>query len=85
MSNSNPDAGQIEGPTNVVIPRQEYLSCRGCKHYEYAMRQSGRNPVYGHDCKHPKVKKDILKCVNPQGNLLSNRTPDWCPCIKKQI
>lgn len=73
----------MEGPQEIIIPEQRYVTCGRCKHYDHSMIQSGNNPVYSHSCKHPEISS-VFKLLVFSGNLHPNmsgivETPDWCP------
>lgn len=69
-----------EGSKLVVIPVRAYYSCRECKHYDHHMVRSGFDPVYAYDCRHPKIKNNVMYFNPLHGNLNgSDETPDWCP------
>lgn len=71
-----------EGPKEVVIPEQRFLSCWGCVHYDHRMLKSGFNPIYADICEHPDLEPH-MKYYMLEGNLTSNKTPEWCPCLIK--
>jgi hypothetical protein len=66
-----------EGPRKVVIPRQEYLSCSGCKYYDHHMLRSGMHPIYESVCIHPATFTSIPRQLPDM--VRDAETPDWCP------
>jgi hypothetical protein len=42
------------------------------------MLKSGQNPIYKLTCKHPQSPSDLFN-----GNLKSDKTPTWCPFLKR--
>lgn len=77
---------KMNGPTQVIIPEQRYLSCRECDFYSHVMLKSGLNPIYGEFCSNPDLpeEKKRLSPLNWSGNLISDRTPEWCPILVKR-
>lgn len=77
----------MSGPTKVVIPEQRFLSCRECDFYNYTMLKSGLSPIYGHFCSNPDIPEDKkrLSPLNWNGNLMDDKTPEWCPFLIKKI
>ena len=49
------------------------------------MIKSGFYPVYAQSCKHPNIINNVIPTPLPNGNLRTNKTPDWCPCIKNAV
>lgn len=68
------------GPREIVIPEQRYLTCGTCTFYNYSMIKSGQNPTYRANCCHPEVFTSLQSFH--VGNLSgSSKTPDWCPFL----
>lgn len=67
-----------EGYTEVVIPRTEFKSCRGCKYFDFQFNWFEEEvvetcTVFGQlNTKH--LKEQIY------GHIV---TPDWCPFLNK--
>lgn len=75
-----------EGPKEIVIPEQRFMSCHGCDFHTNRLFQSGRNPVYHDNCNHPDFPR---KPRALSGNLHKNidghlQTPIDCPFRKKE-
>jgi len=71
---------KVEGSKLVVIPVRAYYSCMYCKYYEHSMVRSGLDPLYAYNCRHPKIKDNVMYFNPHHGNLNgSDVTPDWCP------
>ena len=74
----------MEGPKEIIIPEQRYVSCSRCKYYNQSMVKSGNHPIYSYNCNHPAIEQERLIFT---GNLHKNvagvvETPDWCPYLK---
>jgi hypothetical protein len=71
------------GPAIYVIPRQEIMSCVGCKYYKRQMLKSGFKPIYAEICSHE--KSPAWSPMGMSGNLRAYNhvieTPDWCPIL----
>ena len=82
MSNLNE---HNEGPKQIVIPEQKFLSCSKCKYFERKLMKSGKHPHFRINCNHTDAQLPGLFC----GNLTENtvgvvETPNWCPFLKNQ-
>lgn len=77
----------MKGPTQIVIPEQKYLSCRDCDYYSHVMLKSGFNPIYGEFCSNPDIPEEHrrLSPLNWSGNLMDDKTPDWCPLLPQKV
>lgn len=77
----------MEGPRQVIIPEQRFLSCRECNFYNHTMLKSGFNPVYGHFCSNQNIPEEHkrLSMLNWYGNLMDDKTPEWCPFLIKKV
>lgn len=74
-----------EGPKEIIIPEQRFLSCYGCKFHSHEMTQSGRNPIYADNCNHDDFP---LSKTTFHGNLSKDtdghiKTPSICPFVKR--
>lgn len=70
---------KVEGPSEVIIPEQRYISCYGCKWYDRRLYRSGKNPLYKQTC----TNKDRPIYAEEIGGIRMAETPDWCPIIKQ--
>lgn len=73
-----------EGPKEIIIPEQRFMSCYGCEYHSHRMVMSGRDPKYADDCNHPKFPIPIGVM---RGNLSKDidghiKTPRMCPFVK---
>jgi hypothetical protein len=78
-----------EGPKEIVIPEQKFLSCYGCDFHKSQLVKSGRDPEYSHNCTHPKFPTPPSHNRIFSGNLKQNEdghivTPRDCPFIPKE-
>jgi len=79
---------QEEGPQQIIIPEQKFMSCSRCKYFSNDLLKSGKNPKYKSNCNHPSIAENKslnLFCGNLHENL--NRiveTPTWCPFLKTE-
>lgn len=75
-----------EGPKEIVIPEQRFMSCYGCNFFKQQLVVSGRNPEYCANCHHPEFKG--AKANNFHGNLTRGKDDHiiaprgLCPFIK---
>jgi hypothetical protein len=80
----------MEGPKEVIIPEQKFLSCQSCDHYHHTMVKSGMHPIYKSDCRHPELPEKNLVFNFEHGNLSGTNisgmveTPKWCPFLQKE-
>ena len=80
-----------EGPKEIVIPEQRFLSCYGCDFHKSQLVRSGRDPEYAHNCTHPEFK-GVKPSFNRvfSGNLSKDidghiKTPvGYCPFLKNE-
>lgn len=75
-----------EGPKEITIPEQSFLSCYGCDFHKSQLMVSGRNPKRSHNCEHPEFPERKTRYM---GNLHENEdghviTPSDCPFRKKR-
>lgn len=75
-----------EGPSELVIPEQRFLSCGMCKYHANTLVKSGMNPVRKDNCNHPDSESSGGFYY---GNLQRNpfgviETPSWCPFLKQK-
>lgn len=75
-----------EGPKEIVIPQQRFLSCYGCDFHKSKLWVSGRNPKYVHNCEHPDfwIKPSQLGNLHPDDDD-QIKTPIDCPFRKKEV
>lgn len=74
-----------EGPKEIVIPEQRFLSCYGCDFHKTQLVVSGKNPKRADNCNHPEFPMPI----GFLGNLSKDKddhvkTPIHCPFRKKE-
>lgn len=73
-----------QGPKEIVIPAQRFMSCYGCEFHTHSMVHSGRDPKYADNCTHPNFGRPASWMGNlhkdPDGHLI---TPPNCPFIPK--
>lgn len=75
-----------QGPKEIVIPEQKFLSCYGCDYHKSELVASGKNPKRADNCTHPKFPLPVGRIT---GNLSRDKydhinTPSLCPFIKKE-
>lgn len=70
-----------EGPKEVIVPEQRYMSCCGCVYYKRQMMKSGMNPVYESRCMHMDRGAYGKKLSDWMGRM---ETPPDCPVITKE-
>lgn len=75
-----------EGPKEIVIPEQRFLSCYGCDYHKSTLVKSGRDPQRAHNCEHPEFPQRASRFL---GNLHENsdghvEPPIDCPFRKKE-
>lgn len=76
--------GKNNGPREVVIPEQRYMSCGGCKYYNHKMVRSGLQPEFVTFCNHPSFEEyaNFFQKVRELSSPFQEmRTPEWCPFI----
>lgn len=79
---------KIEGPSELVVPAQRYMSCKGCKYLKSQMIRSGRNPEHKNKCLCPPNDKEYSVLYGPGKEIPKSydgyriETPEWCPILK---
>ena len=74
---------KIIGPSLVVIPRREFISCKGCIYYSHHMVRSGMHPLYKDECiYHLSHPDELSHPVILYSSMEEVHTPDECPLIK---
>lgn len=69
-----------DGPKEIVIPEQRFMSCYGCRWHHSELVKSGKNPIRKDVCTHEDMQvrglsRDIL------GHIA---TPTHCPFRKNE-
>ena len=78
--------GDREGPSEIIIPEQRYMSCGGCKYFTYDLVKSGHHPIHAHNCTHESAPpKGGFYGGNLTEGIYNEVHPgSWCPFVNKE-